>query len=211
MKTGIIYIIKNNLNNKVYIGQTITNIKTRFNQHCKNSTLKSRHYKICNAIKKYGKENFYIEVLESNIKIDKLDEREIYYIEKYNSFKKGYNSTKGGDGRTINKEYDEEKIVYMYKQGKSMKEIGFLYNISNATISRLLNRLNIKTRHDGNKYESFDITQFVSLWENKEITIKHMSEYYKVDERTIRRYAKRLNLNRKGVSTIERISKDIIK
>lgn len=211
MKTGIIYIIKNNLNNKVYIGQTITNIKTRFNQHCKNSTLKSRHYKIYNAIKKYGKENFYIEVLESNIEIDKLDEREIYYIEKYNSFKKGYNSTKGGDGRTINKEYDEEKIVYMYKQGKSMKEIGFLYNVSNATISRLLNRLNIKTRHDGNKYESFDITKFVSLWENKEITIKHMSEYYKVDERTIRRYAKRLNLNRKGVSTIERISKDIIK
>ena len=41
MKTGIIYIIKNRLNDKVYIGQTTTDIKTRFNQHCKNSTLKS--------------------------------------------------------------------------------------------------------------------------------------------------------------------------
>lgn len=211
MKTGIIYIIKNNINDKVYIGQTITNIKTRFNQHCKNSTLKSRHYKIYNAIKKYGKENFYIEVLESNIEIDKLDEREIYYIEKYNSFKKGYNSTKGGDGRVINKEYDEEKIVYLYKQGKSMKEIGFLYNVSEATISRLLNRLNIKTRHDGNKYESFNKIEFINLWENKNIIIKDMAEYYNVNEKTIKRHAKRLNLNRKGVSTIERISKDIIK
>lgn len=211
MKTGIIYIIKNNINDKVYIGQTTTDIKTRFNQHCKNSTLKSRHYKIYNAIKKYGKENFYIEVLESDIGINKLDEREIYYIEEYNSFKKGYNSTKGGGGRVINKEYDEEKIVYLYKQGKSLKEIGFLYNVSGTTISRALHKLNIQTRHDGNKYESFNKIEFINLWENKNISIKDMAKYYNVNEKTVRRYAKRLNLNRKGVSTIERISKDIIK
>lgn len=47
------------------------------------------------AIKKYGKENFSIKELEK-CSIAELDEREIYYISLYNSYYKGYNSTKGG-------------------------------------------------------------------------------------------------------------------
>ena len=205
MKTGIIYIIKNKINKKVYIGQTTTNIQTRFNQHCKNSTLKNRNYKIYNAIKKYGKENFYIEILEKDIPLEKLNEKEIEYIEKYNSFCLGYNSTKGGDGRTINKKYDEKKICEMYKNGFSLSIIGKKYNVSNATISRCLKKLNIQTRHDGNKYENFNKETFVSMWKDKNITIKKMASLFKVDERTIRRNAKRLNLNRKGVTTIENL------
>lgn len=206
MKTGIIYIIKNRLNDKVYIGQTTTDIKTRFNQHCKNSTLKSRHYKLYNAIKKYGKEKFYIEILEQGVDINKLDEREIYYIEKYNSYLKGYNSTKGGDGRVINKEYDEKEIVALYNNGYLLKQIGQIYNVSDATISRVLSKLNVKTRHDGNKYESFNVEEFKKMWADKDIKIKDMAKFYNVNEKTIRRHAKRLKLNRKGVLTIERVS-----
>ena len=206
MKTGIIYIIKNRLNDKVYIGQTTTDIKTRFNQHCKNSTLKSRHYKLYNAIKKYGKEKFYIEILEQGVDINKLDEREIYYIEKYNSYLKGYNSTKGGDGRVINKEYDEKEIVALYNNGYLLKQIGQIYNVSDATMSRVLNKLNVKTRHDGNKYESFNVEEFKKMWADKDIKIKDMAKFYNVNEKTIRRHAKRLKLNRKRVATIERVS-----
>ena len=206
MKTGIIYIIKNRLNDKVYIGQTTTDIKTRFNQHCKNSTLKSRHYKLYNAIKKYGKEKFYIEILEQGVDINKLDEREIYYIEKYNSYLKGYNSTKGGDGRVINKEYDEKEIVALYNNGYLLKQIGQIYNVSDATISRVLNKLNVKTRHDGNKYESFNVEEFKKMWADKDIKIKDMAKFYNVNEKTIRRHAKRLKLNRKRIATIERVS-----
>ena len=206
MKTGIIYIIKNRLNDKVYIGQTTTDIKTRFNQHCKNSTLKSRHYKLYNAIKKYGKEKFYIEILEQGVDINKLDEREIYYIEKYNSYLKGYNSTKGGDGRVINKEYEEKEIVALYNNGYLLKQIGQIYNVSDATISRVLNKLNVKTRHDGNKYESFNVEEFKKMWADKDIKIKDMAKFYNVNEKTIRRHAKRLKLNRKRIATIERVS-----
>lgn len=211
MKTGIIYIIKNRLNDKVYIGQTTTNIKTRFNQHCKNSTLKSRNYKLYNAIKKYGKENFYIEILEQDIDINKLDEREIYYIEKHNSYLKGYNSTKGSDGRAINKEYDEKEISILYKKGYSLEKIGKIYNVSGATISRVLNKLNVKARHDGNKYESFNVEEFKKMWFDKNIKIKDMAKFYNVNEKTIIRNRKRLKLNRKGVSTIERVSQDTTK
>lgn len=198
LKTGIIYIIKNKCNDKVYIGQTTSNLQTRFNQHFKKSTIANRHYKLYNAIKKYGKDNFYIELLEERIPIELLNEREIFYIEKYNSFYNGYNSSKGGDGRTINKTYDEEVIVFDYLRGKSLSEICKKYNISNATISRCLKRLKIKTRHDGNKYESIDKNTFLELWYKKSVSIEDMANKFGVDPKTIRRHAKRLNLNRKG-------------
>ena len=36
---------------------------------------------------KYGVSNFYVELLEDNIEYENLDEREIYWIDKYNSYK----------------------------------------------------------------------------------------------------------------------------
>ena len=197
MKTGLIYIIKNNVNNKVYIGQTTSSLTTRFHQHLKNSTLKSRHYKLYNAIKKYGKEHFYIELLENNVPLSHLNEKEIYYIEKYNSFNNGYNSSKGGDGRTINKHYDEKQIIKMYKAGHSESEIASMFNISYATISRTLARLKINTRHDGNKYEQFDEESFIKMWNSNEADLSDMAKKFNVNEKTIRRHAKRLGLKRK--------------
>ena len=46
---------------------------------------------------KYGSDKFYYEVLEDNVPYELLDEREVYYIEKFDSFHNGYNSTPGGD------------------------------------------------------------------------------------------------------------------
>lgn len=200
MKTGIIYIIKNFVNTKVYIGQTTSDVQTRFKQHLKKSILSLRHYKIYNAIKKYGKDKFYIEVLEKNIPVEKLDEREIYYIELYNSFECGYNSSKGGDGRVINKSYDEQKIINSYLSGRSLNQICKDYNVSTATISRVLKRLKIETRHDGNKYESINIETFASEWYNKNVSIHDMALKYNVDEKTIRRYSIRFGLKRKGTN-----------
>ena len=102
-------------------------------------------------MKKYGKDNFYCDVLEKNVNVNNLDDREIFFINKYNSFENGYNSTKGGDGRTINNEYDEKEIVRLYRSGESEQAIASMYGISNATISRVLKKLGIKTRENGKK------------------------------------------------------------
>ena len=210
MKTGQIYIIRNKVNDKVYIGQTTTNYKTRFMQHCKPSVTKTRHYKLYNAIKKYGKENFYIELLEENIPLIELDKKEIEYIEKYNSCKQGYNATKGGDGRTINKNYDENNIIKLYNAGISTTKIGKLYNVCGTTITRALEKLGIKRRADGNKYQQFDKEKFVNLWNNKLFTIKQMAKEFNVNEKTIRRTAKRFGLlNKRSVTTIESVSNKI--
>ena len=82
MKKGSIYVIKNKINEKVYVGQTIQSVHERFMQHKRPSKGKL-DYKIYKAFRKYGIENFYVETLEENIYIENLDEKEIYYIELY--------------------------------------------------------------------------------------------------------------------------------
>lgn len=87
-----IYKVTNKINGKVYIGQSV-DIGRRWREHM---NAKDDIY-FHKAIQKYGVENFEWEVIEQCKKKD-LDEREIYWIEYYDSFNKGYNCTKGGDG-----------------------------------------------------------------------------------------------------------------
>lgn len=123
---GIIYKIQNKINGKVYIGQTIRPLDTRIKSHL----LASRNleaYRVSTgsiqyAISEYGIENFDISVVEecSN---DKLSEREIYYIDLYNSYKDGYNLNKGGSINVGIEYLDREKCIQMLKDGKSPTEI----------------------------------------------------------------------------------------
>ena len=91
-KVREIYKVTNKINGKVYIDQSV-DIGRRWHQHI---TAEDDIY-FHKAIQKYGIENFEWEVIEQCKKKD-LDEREIYWIEYYDSFNKGYNRTKGGDG-----------------------------------------------------------------------------------------------------------------
>ena len=187
IRKGLIYIIKNSINNKVYIGQTTLSMEDRWKTHLKPSVSKQRgSYKIYNAMNKYGKENFYCELLEENIPVEELNDREIYYIEKYNSFENGYNSTKGGDGRFINKEYDIKNIISQYESGFTTTEIAKQYDVCGTTISRILHANNIELRKDGRKL-SDDIADEIIKLANIH-TYNEIASLYNVDEKTIRRF-----------------------
>lgn len=89
-----IYKITNKINGKFYIGQS-NNIKRRFAEH-----LIEKHQpnlSLKRAIKKYGRENFELIILEKmpTATREELNEREMYYIQK---LKPQYNRTKGGSG-----------------------------------------------------------------------------------------------------------------
>lgn len=144
---GFIYKITNNVNGKVYIGQTIQTIKERFYQHCATKCSDSvLNMAIHKAIKKYGKSNFTIEVIEEVDK-DSLNDREKFWIEYYNSYNNGYNSTRGGqDGFTHCKELDAESIIKEYNSGKSLRSIGNTFKVDKQTIKDLLIRNNITLR-----------------------------------------------------------------
>lgn len=109
---GYLYIIRNYVTPLVYIGQTVQDLHTRFLEHINKS--KKCNSKFYRAIREIGKHNFYIELLEE-CDSSELDNKEKYYIAKFDSFHNGYNSTLGGFG-TPSYELDEDYIVELYKQ-----------------------------------------------------------------------------------------------
>ena len=144
---GFIYKITNTINGKSYIGQTIQNVKERFYQHCATKCSKAvSNMAIHRAIKKYGKSNFTVEVIEE-IDSANLNDRERYWIKYYNSYNNGYNSTKGGqDGCKPFKGLDVESIIKEYNTGKSLRTLGTIFKVDKQTIKDLLIRHNVELR-----------------------------------------------------------------
>lgn len=90
---GLIYKYTYSPTGESYIGQT-TNFKKRKKEHLSEDRV---NLKFHNLLRKHY-EDFTIEILEDNIPIEKLDEREKYYIQLYDSMNHGFNLTDGGDG-----------------------------------------------------------------------------------------------------------------
>lgn len=97
MNSGI-YLIKNKITGKVYVGQS-KNVKSRLFVHKSNLKL-NKHYNhhLQSSVNKYGIESFVFKEIES-CKVEELNKREIFWIQKLNSFKNGYNKNEGGSSR----------------------------------------------------------------------------------------------------------------
>lgn len=101
MYKGIIYKVYNKITNKYYVGQTTRSIKERMSEHYLNAKNGTKNH-FYNALRAYNRDNFewsevcfiYDQNIENLHK--RLDELEIYFIRRYNSFRNGYNSTEGG-------------------------------------------------------------------------------------------------------------------
>lgn len=136
-RTTGIYKITNNFNNKCYIGQSV-NIERRFTDHkCRafKEDDEGYNYPLYRAMRRYGLENFTFEILEK-CKKEELDEKEIYYIEKYNSFYNGYNQTLGGDqppSAVINQNIIQTKID-LETTNLTFKEIAEKNNLSPSSV-----------------------------------------------------------------------------
>ena len=88
-----IYKITNIQNNKVYIGQTIRPVEQRFHRHLNDALNNIIDTHLARAIRKYGKENFVIEIIDSASNQQELTQKEQYWIKYYNSTEVGYNET----------------------------------------------------------------------------------------------------------------------
>jgi group I intron endonuclease len=97
-----IYCIRNLLNGKVYIGQA-ARLERRIYEHQYYLKLgKDKSVALQRAITKYGLENFEFSVLEY-CSTDELNDREIFYIQEYDSTNRkcGYNISSGGGSGLI--------------------------------------------------------------------------------------------------------------
>lgn len=132
--TKSIYVIKNNINDKVYVGQA-KDPHRRFIQHLCNGTCQLDALPIHNAIHKYGKENFYYEILEFNV--ENYNELERYWIKTLNSqAPNGYNILQGGEENPVMKGKDNPRSLIDENVAESIIEDLIYSNLSQRKIAK---------------------------------------------------------------------------
>lgn len=137
---GYIYKIINDINDKVYIGQTSYSIEYRFNQHCRDSSRNHTEQRpLYKAMNKYGVEHFFIELIEE-VPDKLLNEREIYWIKFYNSYYYGYNATLGGEGKRY---IEHQEVINLYKKLQNQKKVAEQLNINVDSVHNILITHNI--------------------------------------------------------------------
>lgn len=145
MTLNYIYKITNLINGKIYIGQTTYTIKRRWEQHISasrtNPDKKDYNFLLHKAIRKYGENNFSIELLEEVPEEKDLSSREIYWINFYKSCileeeNNGYNMTYGGEGTSkINK----QEIYNLWNEGLGSIKISKITGHCISSIKKILN------------------------------------------------------------------------
>jgi group I intron endonuclease len=99
LRMGLIYLIRNNINGKGYVGQSVLSLSKRWSLH-KSAARRNDAFAICRALRKYGEENFTMDVIKT-APPEQLDDLEKHYIQVYNTHVdngRGYNCTAGGRG-----------------------------------------------------------------------------------------------------------------
>lgn len=195
MKKGFIYIIKNRINNKLYIGQTTQSVESRFKQHLRCSKSNSIQL-ISKAIKKYGKSNFYVEILEECL-IEELNAKEEYYIELYDSFNSGYNLCKGGkQSRKPKLQFDPSLITELYIKGDSARNIAKQFNTCQSVVLNLLRENGVEIRPKNiNLPDKTKISEvLLKGLLQKNLSIREIARQLKVQHSSVRKAIQRFNL-----------------
>lgn len=118
----IIYQIKNKINNKIYIGQTVLTAKARFGDHVRKAKRKQWLGALHEDINLYGKENFEYEILEVCSSQKEMDEREKYWIQEKNTlYPNGYNLEGGGKSNTYISKFTSKKMSEGRKKSNKIK------------------------------------------------------------------------------------------
>lgn len=191
---GIIYLITNKINSKVYVGQTRKNLSERMRHHfSKYETC----IKLKKAIEQYGKENFNYNVIEL-VPYSELNGRESFYIDKYNSIENGYNIKKGNSefkGRKTHsiKELQED-IVNDYNAGMNTKDIAEKYRIALTSVYNSLQRVSVKMRYCKNAIKplaaKIDINKLAEM-KRQGLTTAYIARYFNVAKSSVKRMVNR--------------------
>ena len=192
------------INNKSYIGQSINPVR-RFSSHCHRAKHDTDNSPIHYAIKKYGKENFKLEVLEWT---DDYNNREKELIKEHNTKSpNGYNILDGGEEpphlygenhhKSVISEEDVERVIDLLKNSSLTEpQISKLFN--NKYNQVLINNINWGNTHrrpnidypirKENPYilTPAEVIEVRWLLKNSLFPCHQIAEYYQVNTSTIK-------------------------
>jgi len=136
--TSGVYQFKSKINGKIYVGvsQNVYRRK-RFHLSCLNRNKHHNSY-LQSHVNKYGIDDLEWSILE--VVKDNLEDKEIEWIAKLNSFNMGFNLTLGGRVRNGHaKRIDIQNIATgEIIKGKTANQISKLLNISESSVYRLM-------------------------------------------------------------------------
>lgn len=208
-RIGHIYIIKNKINNKIYIGQTVKTLQCRFKQHVNAAKENKRNYVIYLAMRKHGIENFYIELIE-DCKRCELNNRETYWISKYNSTnpKYGYNMSKGGNKVSLPTPITEEEVLQLFKQNVSAYIIAKTLHTSVWRITEILKKHNIQYGIDLQRTDKNIELQIIDLYKMGYSCVK-IANYFNLNKSTVLHILIRNNISRRSVNETKILERNL--
>lgn len=202
---GYIYVITNQINNKQYVGQTTKSIEERFQEHIycsKSDRLKGRP--LYSAIRKYGADNFNIALLEE-CQNDELNEKEVIWIDRLNTYRNGYNATIGGDGiRKPMPSFDEILAYYTEHPNISLVQTGQHFGLCANTIHDILIRggySEIRSHPTKQSYQKNPLYNYKDISEKyKELlNTKEVANYFHCSTEVVVRACQKYGVDRIGV------------
>lgn len=96
-KVGFIYLIRNRVNGKGYVGQTVKSVRKRFLEHLR-AAANGSDFAIHSAIRKHGEQSFIVEEIvacDASL-LNALEEYCVMFYGTSATFGHGYNLTNGG-------------------------------------------------------------------------------------------------------------------
>lgn len=157
---GSIYKITNDVNGKVYIGQTHGTVESRWKAHLNAAKHHSKRHGcpyLINAINYYGVEHFSVVEIEKCNDED-LNDRERYWISYYQSYieDNGYNLTLGGDCGYW-KDYSD--VYTLWDEGLPVTEIQNRTGFSRTTLSKVLKEYENYSRTESEHRQSYLVSK----------------------------------------------------
>lgn len=211
---------------KKYIGQAKNFIKRHKGHISISNNVNSRAYnhQFHKAIRKYGIENFKIDILEYNIKTkQELNEKEKFYISLYDTFRNGYNSTLGGDGGNTFVNKSEKEITEIRKKTSEKNKIQVVaININNIDdiyiFDGIIDASKKLTSMLNENYESCNISRVCKYNHNQKeyienhktfrTKIKNMTFLYKNDYDLLSKQDIQIILNNVVINQLDRLNSD---
>lgn len=184
MKLNTIYVVKNTVNELLYVGRTTLPLSIRMHAHRQAAVHKPQVSRLYAAMREIGVPNFYIEAIETDLTPAEGKQTERDYILEWQTYKpqKGYN-TLIGQTSAMWLDIPVVEIIALYKTGKhSVRSIGKMFGRSPKVVSEVLKANGI---YVGNSMP-LPAKEIIQLYRQGE-TMKLIGKKYGVDKSAISR------------------------